>query len=311
MERPHELPSESEVVDEYESNSGVDLQGFFNPFNFWNKKKKQKKHKVEPVPTTPSPTTIRPTTIRPTTRAPTTKRAPTTRAPTTGLPYLSNGLPAIINWSTATAPVPIIAVVGVKDQFPCGSCWAFSAVGAIEGAHAIATGKLISLSDQQALDCSGAGSCSGGWMESVFKYVVSNGGICSQASYDYTGMKGVCQSVNCTSVANISGYVYVQSYNETALQVAVASRPVSIAVDASQPAFRYYSSGVVNDTTCGVTLDHAVLVAGYNAIASPPYWLVKNQWGHYWGERGYIRLAMGVPSANQCGMTSAMLYAVV
>ena len=284
MEQLQEAPFESKVVDEYESKSDVDLQAIYNPFGGKTKKGKQHKEdpKEDPIP-----------------------------SPTTPAPYLSNGLPTIIDWRLGTAQVPINVVSGVKKQLNCASGWAFLATEAIEGAHAIATGKLIPLSDQQVLDCSGAGSCKGGNTNNAFKKITHSRGLCSEASYEYTGIKGACQSANCIPVANISGYATVQSHNETALQVAVASRPVSVGVDASQHAFRHYSSGVFDDSTCGVILNYGLLVVGYNAIASPPYWILKNQLGQNWGEQGYIRMAMGVPSQNQCGMTLSMSYPII
>ena len=228
-------------------------------------------------------------------------------------PNSITGVSAWVDWRLKTTMVPNGAVTAVKNQGQCGACWAFSATGTMEGAHAIETGNLISLSEQQLIDCSQAGSCFGGlahyWASFTMSYVLKHG-ICSESDYSYTFSNGACKSWQCNRVANFTRSVTVQSYNETALQLAVALRPVSVQIQGSQSIMQHYSSGIIDDPSCGTTLNHAVLIDGYNALASKPYWTIKNQWGTNWGEAGYARIAMGVPSTNQCGIMSTPFYVV-
>jgi len=162
------------------------------------------------------------------------------------------------------------------------------------------------------VDCSGPQGnqgCNGGMMDQAFQFIISNGGITSEAQYPYTAAQGTCNT-NVTSVATISSFVDVQSGSESALLQAVNIGPVSIAIEADQECFQFYSGGVLSDPSCGTNLDHGVLVVGYgtDATSNQPYWIVKNSWGASWGESGYIRLIRGT---NECGIATEPSYPVV
>jgi C1A family cysteine protease len=202
------------------------------------------------------------------------------------------------------------------QQFECGSCWAFSTTGSIEGAWFLKTGQLVSLSEQQLVDCSGSEGnqgCNGGLMDNAFEYVIKNGGICSEANYSYTATQGNCES--CIPVAKITSYVDVTPNNTESLMAAVAQQPVSVAVEADGLDWQFYFGGVVTDS-CGLNLDHGVLVVGYGTdYTTQPqdYWKVKNSWGADWGEQGYIRLGRGTKfdPAGECGILMDPSYPVV
>ena len=219
-----------------------------------------------------------------------------------------NSLPSEIDWSQKGAVTPI------KNQGQCGSCWAFSTTGSVEGAWFLKTGNLVSLSEQQLVDCSGSegnNGCNGGLMDNAFQYIINNGGICSEANYSYTATQGSCQS--CTPVAKISSYVNVQPNNTEALMTAVAQQPVSVAVEADGLDWQFYFGGVVTDG-CGLNLDHGVLIVGYGTDATAgDYWKVKNSWSDAWGEQGYIRIGRGAKfsPAGECGIQMAPSYPVV
>merc|ERR1712135_214446 len=175
------------------------------------------------------------------------------------------------------------------DWRQSGSCWAFSAVGALEGQNFRKTGQLVSLSEQNLVDCSKDNSgCNGGLMDYAFEYVKSNGGIDTESSYPYTARDGVCKYNAANKGGSCSGYVDVTSGSETDLMNAIAANgPVSIAIDASRFSFQMYSSGVYNEPRCSSrSLDHGVLAVGYGSDASGDYWIVKNSWGKAWGESG-------------------------
>lgn len=213
-------------------------------------------------------------------------------------------LPQTVDWTTQGAVTP------VKNQGQCGSCWAFSTTGSVEGAWFLAGNTLVSLSEQQLVSCSGSygnQGCNGGLMDNAFKYIIANGGINSEANYPYTAKTGVCNKTLASNVvAKIKSYQDVTPDSPTALETAIAQQPVSVAVEADQAAWQQYSSGTVS-SNCGTNLDHGVLAVGYNLGASPPYYKVKNSWGTSWGMAGYIQIAI-TTGKGVCGIQMQPSY---
>jgi len=206
------------------------------------------------------------------------------------------------------------AVTAVKNQGQCGSCWAFSTTGSVEGAHAIKTGKLTSFSEQELVSCAssfGNQGCNGGLMDDGFKYIESKGDVL-ESTYPYTGKTGTCSKGKTSpSAVGVSGFKDVKANNEKQLQAAVAIGPVSVAIEADQSGFQFYKTGVFGGK-CGNKLDHGVLVVGYGSDGGKSYWKVKNSWGASWGEKGYIRLAKDVSSkSGQCGLASQPSYPTI
>jgi cathepsin L len=215
---------------------------------------------------------------------------------------VSSPMADVINWAAKGAVTPI------KNQGACGSCWSFSTTGSVEALNFIYTGNLISLSEQNLMDCSssyGNKGCSGGWMDSAFQYIINNNGIDREADYPYNNPPAVgpCRFSAAWTGATMKGYSDIQSGNEAALTAAVNSQPVSVAIDASQQNFQLYTGGIYYSSTCSSSsLDHGVLVIGYGSD-NGDYYIVKNSWGTTWGLAGYIWMSRG--ANNNCGIATA------
>lgn len=224
------------------------------------------------------------------------------------------GLPSSVDWRTKGV------VNAVRDQGQCGSCWAFATTANAESVWAISSGNLLDLSEEFLVDCaSGTGyfnmGCNGGNPDSAFKYMINNG-QCSETSYPYkagtTKTAGSCQK--CTSAGvSFSSCSDVTPKDQVALAAAVSKQPVVIAIEADTRYFQSYSSGILDSTSCGTSLDHAVEIVGYGSENGVDYWIVRNSWSNTWGENGYVRIKK-TSSTNDigiCGIAAEPSFLVV
>lgn len=205
--------------------------------------------------------------------------------------------PSSIDWREKNA------VTNVKNQGQCGSCWSFSTIGALEGLRAIKYNELLSLSEQQLIDCSTENKgCQGGSMELGFEFIINNGGICSNSSYPYNATQNSCND-NCDIIkhTNIKSCSNIISNKEKILISYLSRQPISVAIQADSMNFQHYKKGIFDDISCYTgELDHGVLIVGYDEETL----ILKNSWGPQWGELGYVNLARIGNGPGICGVLS-------
>jgi len=204
------------------------------------------------------------------------------------------------------------AVTPVKNQQQCGSCWAFSTTGSLEGLNFITNGDLESYSEQQLVDCSGQygnEGCDGGWPFWAMEYTAAQG-IELESVYPYTAQDGTCQYDSSSVVFTNGGYGNVTNYNEVDMETQILVQPLSVCVEADQSVFQLYTGGVITSASCGTQLDHAILAVGYNDQETTPYWIVKNSWGTSWGNAGYVYIGKSSSTNDYgiCGIAMNVAY---
>lgn len=209
-------------------------------------------------------------------------------------------------------------VTPIMNQGDCGACWAFSATGSLEAQHALSGRPLVSLSEQNLMDCTEGKpysnmACLGGTMDKAFQYIIDNKGIDTEASYPYLAQtEKTCRYNSANIGATMSSFVDVP-INEMALTEACEKvGPISVAMDAGWITFRYYKGGIYYEPRCYTTkLNHGVLVVGYgtNQTTGEEFYWVKNSWGTAWGLDGYFKMARN--RDNNCGIASVASYPVV
>ncbi|CAH8359696.1 unnamed protein product [Eruca vesicaria subsp. sativa] len=212
-------------------------------------------------------------------------------------------LPKSVDWRNEGA------VTEVKDQGHCRSCWAFSTVGAVEGLNKIVTGELVTLSEQDLINCNKENNgCGGGKVETAYEFIVNNGGLGTNNDYPYKAVNEVCDARLKENNKNvmIDGYENLPSNDELSLMKAVAHQPVTAVIDSSSREFQLYESGVF-DGTCGTNLNHGVVVVGYGTEKGRDFWIVRNSWGNTWGESGYMKMARN--NANPRGLCGIAMRA--
>nr|AWM30700.1 cathepsin H [Rachycentron canadum] len=205
-------------------------------------------------------------------------------------------------------------VTDVKNQLSCGSCWTFSTTGCLESVTAIATGRLVPLSEQQLVDCAqdfNNHGCNGGLPSQAFEYIMYNKGLMTELDYPYTATEGICKYQSQMASAYVKDVVNITAYDEMEMVDAVATHnPVSFAFEVT-PDFMHYHQGVYTSTKCHNTTDkvnHAVLAVGYGEDNGTPYWIVKNSWSSSWGIDGYFLIERG---KNMCGLAACSSFPVV
>ena len=234
------------------------------------------------------------------------------------LPSETNGCSSFVSTKSVNLPNSVDwrdhqAVTPIKNQGQCGSCWSFSATGSMEGAWAIKSGNLVSLSEQQLVDCSGSfgnQGCNGGLMDYAFEYAMENG-MCTESEEPYEGRDDNCKQ--CTPSVTVKGCVDVTANNQEELKEAVSRQPVSVAIEADTTTFQFYNSGVLTSESCGTNLDHGVLAVGYGTENGNDYWLVKNSWGNSWGDNGYVKILRTDSKSDPgiCGIAMSASYPTV
>ncbi|KAL0323150.1 UNVERIFIED_CONTAM: Cysteine proteinase RD21A [Sesamum angustifolium] len=222
-----------------------------------------------------------------------------------------NGLiPKVVRNHTSSIFQTMILVAGYTSrQVHAGH----STTGAVEGINKIVTGSLISLSEQELIDCDRSynDGCGGGLMDYAYQFIIKNKGIDSEKDYPYRGREGTCNKEKLKKhVVTIDSYADIPAKNEKKLQQAVATQPVSVGICGSEASFQLYSGGIFTGP-CSASLDHAVLIVGYDSKDGKDYWIIKNSWGRSWGMDGYMHMQRNTGNGEGlCGINMLASYPI-
>ena len=215
------------------------------------------------------------------------------------------GAPENFNW------VDEGALGDIKDQKSCGSCWAFSTIGNLEGLYHIKYSEDLRFSEQQLVDCDTYDSeCNGGLMERTFQWLEKNNGLGLESEYPYIGRKQKCSADQSKNKVKVASYIKLDSEDEEEIKaLLIKTGPLAIALNANK--LQTYSSGIMDytESQCNPAgLNHAVVLVGYGIEGEKPFWIVRNSWGKNWGEDGYFRIARG---KGVCGINTYFTSAVL
>jgi len=220
-------------------------------------------------------------------------------------PLNTSGLPDSFDWRKKGAVNP------VKNQQQCGSCWAFSAVANIEGAGFVENKKLLSLSEQELVDCdtkTGDEGCKGGLPSNAFKDMIqSKIGLEAESDYPYTASDGTCKATQSKEKAFIKDWVQISTDEDQIAASLIKYGPLSIGINAGP--MQWYHGGVANPWSilCNPkSLDHGVAIVGFGVDGGKKYWTIRNSWGASWGEKGYYRIIRGT---GKCGLNTMVTSA--
>nr|AAY81946.1 cysteine protease 8 [Paragonimus westermani] len=212
--------------------------------------------------------------------------------------------PASVDWREKGAVGPI------ENQGSCGSCWAFSVVGNIEGQWFLKTGYLVSLSKQQLVDCDTVDNgCYGGYPPYTYKEIKRMGGLELQSDYPYTGWGHGCRLDRSKLFAKIDDSIVLEADEEKQAAWLAEHGPMSTCLNAKY--LQFYQSGILHPSKAMCSpegLNHAVLTVGYDTKHGIPYWIIKNSWGTSWGEDGYFRIYRG---DGTCGIDRLTTSAII
>jgi len=234
------------------------------------------------------------------------RATPINKMPRPTMPYVADrDYPEYKNWAEEGA------VTAVKNQEQCGSCYAFSATGNMEGVWFLAHKNLPSISEQQVVDCEQEcmifpgtteevcdDGCQGGLMPNVFEYAIKIGMV-EENAYPYRGVDQTCKLDKSKIKYHFSKWFMIDQDEDAMVAALNTNGPLSVALDATF--WSFYHSGIYDSSCSSTTMNHGVLLVGYGEEAGKKYWLIKNSWGADWGEKGYIRLIRG---KNKCGINN-------
>jgi len=182
----------------------------------------------------------------------------------------------------------------------------------MEGAHCVASGSLVSLSESELVDCDtadGNAGCNGGDMQTAMVWTEANP-LATEEAYPYKASDGTCKESSVTGVVGCTGNAPVAAGSMSGLMSSIETAPTSVAIEADKLVFQFYTSGIMNSAKCGTNLDHGVLAVGYGSDGDQGYYIVKNSWASSWGDQGYIKIGRSGDGDGICGIQMDAVRAI-